>query len=921
MTPARIARVALRAVLAAGLLLGGPAWAQAEAPAGPPARLHVVSDDNYPPYLFLDAQGRPAGYLVDLWGLWEARTGIPVRLTATAWSEAQAMVQRGDADVIDMIYRTPAREPLYEFSPPYAELPVAIFRHASVTGLHDVGTLQGFQVGVQEGDACIEALARGGITSLKVYRNYAALIDAAQAQQVKVFCLDEHPANYYLYQRGLHQEFLKAFELYRGEFHRATRKGETATLALVERGMALVTEEEREALRNKWLGTPTDWRPVARHLALAGAVAVVLGGLLALWIYLLRRQVRRRTRELQDQRARLDAVLAAIPDLVWLKDLEGAYLGCNRQFERLYGVPEAQLRGRTDHDFVDRETADAFRFHDRRALDTGEPVKNEEWLTFADGGETRLFETVKTPFLDAQGQVVGVLGVARDITERRRAAEELERYRDRLQQEVAERTAELAQTAGRLQHLNEELDALFAAVPLGVVLVQNRLVLKCNPGVERIFGYEARALVGHSTRAWYPDDAAFQAMGDRLAATIERGEVFTTEIEMVRRGGQRFWASIVAQALDPRDPSRGSIATIEDITPKHEAAEALLRAKTLAEHAAQVKADFLANMSHEVRTPLNVILGMAHLVLGSDLPPRERERLQQIEASGRQLSRIISDILDLSDIESGRLVLEPRLFSLRETVGKVMRGVCEKARAKGLACHTELSEDLPDRLLGDDRRLAQVLDLLGDNAVKFTERGRVRLVVGLAAREAGRVRVRFAVEDTGIGLNAEQRQRLGQSFQQIDSSASRRYGGVGLGLAIGKRLLQLMGGEGGLDSEPGRGSTFWFTVDFEEHAAQGAEPAPGPAGAGGLPPAPAEPAPAIETPQDRDRLAAAVAELLPLLAAGDVSVFEAAQGHRDLLRRGLGAPYASFAQALEAFEFDRAAELLRQMARAHGITD
>ncbi len=189
--------------------------------------LRVVSDDNYPPYLFLNPDRVAEGYLVDLWKLWEQKTGIPVELAAIRWADAQQRVLTGDADVIDMIYRTPAREPKYDFSEPYADLPVAIYSSRSITGLHDVGSLKGFKVGVQEGDACIETLEKGGVTAMARYPNYEALIRAAMAGDVKIFCLDEYPANYYLYRLDPERQFRRAFVLYQGQFHRAVRKGDT----------------------------------------------------------------------------------------------------------------------------------------------------------------------------------------------------------------------------------------------------------------------------------------------------------------------------------------------------------------------------------------------------------------------------------------------------------------------------------------------------------------------------------------------------------------------------------------------------------------------------------------------------------------------------------------------------------------------
>ena len=152
--------------------------------------IHVVSDENFPPYLFRNADGKVEGYLVELWALWEKKTGIKVQLTATQWAEAQQMLQAGKADVIDMIYRTSPREKIYDFSAPYADLPVMIYHQASIGGISDVSTLKGFQIGVQSGDACIDQLREHGISTIVQYTNYEALINAAQRQEVKVFCLD-----------------------------------------------------------------------------------------------------------------------------------------------------------------------------------------------------------------------------------------------------------------------------------------------------------------------------------------------------------------------------------------------------------------------------------------------------------------------------------------------------------------------------------------------------------------------------------------------------------------------------------------------------------------------------------------------------------------------------------------------------------
>lgn len=398
-----------------------------------PAELRVVGDNNFPPFLFLDAAGNPQGYTVDLWRLWEQKTGVRVYLSAMQWDQAQQTLQDGGADVIDTIYRTPPREALYDFARPYADQPGAIYRHASLTGIRDLSGLQGFQVGVQAGDACIDHLARAGITAVRTYPSYAALLDGAQAGQIRLFCMDDYPAGYYLYQRGLHQEFVKAFVLYHGEVTHAVRKGDARTLALVEQGMSAITAEEREGLRRRWLSAPeprlVDLPPAVLG-ALAGGVGVA--GLLVIWVLLLRRQVHRRTAELERERQGLLAVINTIPDLVWLKDPQGRYLACNRRFEQLYGVEERALLGHTDYDFVDVDTADFFRENDRRAMEAGEPRANEAVLTFASDGHKERVQTIKAPVRGPDGRLIGVLGIARDLTDLLAARDALDEQRARV---------------------------------------------------------------------------------------------------------------------------------------------------------------------------------------------------------------------------------------------------------------------------------------------------------------------------------------------------------------------------------------------------------------------------------------------------------------------------------------------------------
>ncbi|MES2878924.1 MAG: EAL domain-containing protein [Pseudomonadota bacterium] len=412
--------------------LAAPCAMGATAPEASATTLKVAMDDNYPPYIFRNANGTLDGYLVDVWKLWERKTGVPVELLASDWDKAKERMQTGQAQVIDTIFQTPAREKTLDFTPAYAQIPVAIYTHAGIGGITGTQNLQGFLVGVKAGDACVDNLKQAGVTTQQPYPNYETLMQAAIAGQIRIFCLDEPPANYLLYKNHAEKDFNKAFQLDQGEFHRAVHKGDASTMALLMRGFAAISPAEEQALRDKWMGTQLKSSPYVNYLAYALLATGVIGALLLLWGATLRRRVKQHTAELEAERARLRVLLESMPDLVWMKDRVGVYRFCNPMFERFFGAKEANIVGKTDYDFVDKELADFFRAHDCKAIEAGQPTVNEEWITFADDGHRALLETTKTPMRNAKGELMGVLGVARDFTERKKIEQALQESENRL---------------------------------------------------------------------------------------------------------------------------------------------------------------------------------------------------------------------------------------------------------------------------------------------------------------------------------------------------------------------------------------------------------------------------------------------------------------------------------------------------------
>ncbi|MBS1144522.1 MAG: sensor hybrid histidine kinase [Proteobacteria bacterium] len=780
--------------------------------------LHVVTDDNYPPYLFRNANGDAEGYLVDYWALWEKKSGVKVQLTATNWAEAQQTLKEGRADVIDMIFRTPPREAFYDFSPPYADLPVAIYSHTSISGISSVSTLKGFLVGAQAGDACIDELAEHDITNVATYKNNTELINAAIRQEIKVFCMDEHPANFYLYKAGVDTTFLKAFELYKGRFHRAVRKGNAETLKLVEQGMQAVTAKEEAALRRKWFGTPLSLVSYGRYVGWGVLAVVMLGSLLLIWNLTLRRQVTAKTMTLKrtlddlqeahrvthEARENLAATLQAIPDLLFELDAEGYYLDLFASQEALLASSRDNLLGKRVTDVLPFDAARIVMASIAAALETGKDFGRTISLDI--DGRQCWFE-LSTTRKSSSGKAPSVLMLSRDITQRRE-------------------TEQALLGAERDRHFR----TLFEAAPVALSFVQGEEIRQINRRFIELFGYRHDEIA--TLDSWwqkaYPDSSyrhwvqvTWQRAIDAAGGT--GGKLEDLEYRVTCKDGRERTMLIGGQLLDD-----GLMATFTDISPLRAVERTLMEAKELADAANLAKSAFLANMSHEIRTPMNAILGYAHLLGKSPLQPAQRDRLGKIEGAGKHLLAIINDILDISKIESGKLVLEETDFPLSTIIDHVQSIMAEPARAKGLSIEVDYG-DVPSMLRGDSTRLRQALLNFASNAVKFTEHGRISLRTRLIERQGKRLLVRFEIQDTGIGIPAESRATLFQAFQQVDTSTTRKYGGTGLGLAISQRLAHLMGGETGVDSEVGVGSTFWFTARLEEGKESRREEAPAPA--------------------------------------------------------------------------------------------
>ncbi len=880
-----------------------------------PVRLTVVSDDNYPPYIFRDDSGELRGILVDSWKAWEEVTGIAVRLVAMDWDKAQAFMREGRADVIDTMFFNEARARLYSFSKPYARIDVPVFLHESLSGITDLRSLRGFTIGVKRGDAVVDVLKQGGIETIKEYPSYLGIIEAARQADLRVFSIDAPPALYYLYKYNLASNFRSSFILYSGEFHRAVRKEDAALLTLVEDGFAAIPAARRKAITTKWLGAPLRGHPLLRHageLVLAG-----LGGIFVLGVFtvMLRRQVVLKTAALnaalkelrrgeteyrnvienaseviyvaQDERIKfvtpsvqgllgytqdevlgrvgidlvhpddkdevrarhrariageavpsrntfrlvhksgevrhvslsmtriewdgrpatlnfllditdrvvaeealkrserkLRSLFASMTDVILVFDAEGRYVDIAPTRTDLLYRPPQELLGKKLTDFFASERAEFFLQAIRQALASDDPVTLDYSLSVA--GRLHWFAGSATRFSEDS-----VLWVARDITDRKLAEDSLRQSEERFRF-ILNGISHIA-----IQGYDED-----------------RRVIFWNEASARLYGYTEAEARGVRLEDLIIPDAMRQGVIDAVTTWAAGGErIASEELELRHKNGSPV--PVYSAHVMYTDPAgRKEMFCVDlDLTTIKRMQRELIMAKDRAEAANRAKSEFLANMSHEIRTPLNGVMGMLQLLQGTDLEDEQREYVGHAVDSSARLTRLLSDILDLSRIESNKLSIQTAEFSLREVLDAV-QGLFElEARTKGVRLSVDMDAALPEFYLGDEHRLRQVLFNLVGNALKFTKTGTVSVLVrSVSAVEVSPVRLLFTVEDTGIGIAEDQLRIIFEPFSQVGASFVRGQQGAGLGLAIVKRLVGLMGGRIYVESVPGEGTEFSFCL-------------------------------------------------------------------------------------------------------------
>jgi two-component system, sensor histidine kinase and response regulator len=473
-------------------------------------------------------------------------------------------------------------------------------------------------------------------------------------------------------------------------------------------------------------------------------------------------------------------------------NLDGTIIQANDNYLRAFGYAPADLEGKAHSIFVTEE--------DKRGTGYKEFWDNLRAGKFQSGEFKRIGKDARevwiaasyNPILDKNGVVTKVVKFATDVTTRKQAEKELREKANLL--DLSHDTIMMRDLSGK--------------------------ILFWNKGAEEMYGYSKEQALGNISHTLL--GTIFPKPLAEIEAELLEKERWEGELEHTVQNGARI--VVASRWVLQRDGDGVPIEVMEinnDITERRQAEAASRKAKIEAEVANQAKSEFLANMSHEIRTPVNAITGMAHLALRANPDTRQRTYLTKIDIAARRLLGIMNDILDVSKIEAGKLTLEHITFSLDEVLRNVRDIVGEHAEQKHLPLIFTVAPNVPKYLVGDPLRLGQILINLINNAVKFTEHGEIVVCVMVTDEKPGDPAngddlkmLKFSVSDTGIGMTAPQMANLFQSFNQADTSVTRKYGGTGLGLAISKQLAELMGGTVWLESEFGVGSTLYFTTVF-----------------------------------------------------------------------------------------------------------
>ncbi|MGE4292223.1 MAG: transporter substrate-binding domain-containing protein [Desulfovibrio sp.] len=767
--------------------------------------IRVGLAEGHPPLRFTDASGKSSGMVPDYLELIASRVGVQIEVVPHMDSSLRfGALRRGEVDALACVLPTPSLRQEFLFTEPYLRLPSVIVTRTDAPFLSGLSDILGKTVAMPSDAGRVEMLYRDypeldlrltegvgeALEEVSLGRAYATVGDlptlAATIRSLGLTNLKVAARTEYEYD----------------EFAMAVRPGMAEMASIFNRAVDAISPEDRDAVAGRWVETDlaSDRKYEAFwNLALrVGGAGSVLLALLLLWNWRLNKEIRRRRRTeeaLAKAERELREVYDHVPVGIFKTSLNATPLSVNREMLRIGGYEsfselEEQGNAFLRNWYVDEEDG-------KRILEIlQQNGELKDYLYRArrkDGSIIWLSQSARLK-RSAEGEAGHISGYALDATERIEALE-------------------------KLRHSEARFKAIVINSPFVILNMDDDLRLDLpldSPAVERITSYRPDELRGQLFVDYvHPEDALRTDYQLRRFLSIP-GENVLLRCRWRSRNG--VWRHLECSGVNYRNnpDHAGVLFILRDITTQREAQERLIQARLAAENADRAKSEFLASMSHEIRTPMNAILGMAEVLSETGLSEEQRGYVELFRNAGESLLGLINDILDLSKVEAGQVILEHIPFDLRELVEKLSHIMGIRARKNGVALQCTLADDLPKIMVGDPGRLRQVLANLLSNAVKFTHQGHIDLDIRRERQEHGPDMLLFSVRDTGIGIPPNKIKDIFESFVQADSSTTRRYGGTGLGLTISQRLVTLMNGRIWVESEFGQGSVFFFNIPLGE---------------------------------------------------------------------------------------------------------
>lgn len=759
-----------------------------------------TGNPNYLPYEAFDKQGRHDGMVSDYLDIIEEKLKIEIqRVPSSTWLDALSKSKRLQVDMLSNYTNDKDFLNTHIFTDSYIRSPVVVIKQRTdfQPFISNLLELKNNTIALGKKYAFFNSIFEEyPDLSYKEMNSIEDVLKGLASGEADSALVTLNIGTYTIAKHGLRNLQVVGKLDYEMKLGFQVKKEFEPFVNILNKALNSITQEEHQKILNKWTKVEVKNSIDYKYIWVFLAILAFMGILVLYRNYELKKEIAKSTSSLTKLIKTFDENVIASKT-----DLDGNITYVSKAFCKISGYQEKDIIGQN--------------YRIIKHTDNDKSLYEDLWQTIASGkiwqgliknrkknGDYYWAQSIVEQDYDDNGNVIGYVAIRNDVT----AKVELEEFSANLEKIVELRTEELSA-------LNIQQKAIFDSATIGIIMYQDRVISQINNEACKMFGYKEEELIGNTSRLLCEDDESYNKITQQYEI-VKTGKIASWEQKIFRKDKTTFIAKINLKAKDSNDLSKGVVATIDDVTLEHKALEDIKEAKKMAENTTKAKSEFLANMSHEIRTPMNAIIGMSYLALGTDLDNKQRSYVQKIENAANNLLGIVNDILDFSKIEAKSMTLEHKEFYLESVLESLMDMFVFKMQQKKLQLLFSIDRETPSALVGDSLRLTQVLINLVGNAIKFTQKGEIIISVKVIRKSDGRVRLKFAVKDSGIGLSKEQIEKLFVPFQQADGSTTRTYGGTGLGLSICKNLVNMMDGEIGVDAKLGEGSTFFFDVNL-----------------------------------------------------------------------------------------------------------